>query len=319
MKMKNRPRAFAHLAGGPYISSVHLVGIAPLNLTSGDDLAHAAIKRKNGELWDVAHRISHQLHVCDWRLRQVSDGYASALSVIVKTNRHNLSHGLYDQFVWLAYMALHSFLIDACILRDSLAEFRALTLQQSGVASWSGRISSLASLIKHYSRTAVTTSPIDAAISAAAKEEGWLRELGAYRDLVVHYAPIAHAANDMYAICTAVPIDGEFYLPSLKLPIPSNPAEIAKRRHTGEHVADPEQTYARFANALRDHSAAKDGLLYAHGALGLLAVLARDLLATAPFSPEIPVLTDKDVIGVEVVRRGTHDDQINKDGGLANG
>ena len=36
--------------------------------TQGDSwtfLAHAAFKQKNGSLWDIAHRVSHQLRVCE--------------------------------------------------------------------------------------------------------------------------------------------------------------------------------------------------------------------------------------------------------------
>src|SRR5437899_7601696 len=47
-------------------------------------IGHAAHKRKNGRLWDLASRIAHQMRVCGWRMRQVSEAYQDQLFTRVR-------------------------------------------------------------------------------------------------------------------------------------------------------------------------------------------------------------------------------------------
>src|SRR5690606_22337761 len=98
-------------------------------------IAHAAIKQNNGLLWDVAQRISHLLRVCDWRLRQVSECYRDLLYAIVQAHEYTEGRRFMDRHTWLIYMEIESFLVSACVLRDSLAEYRALLLSQSGAVA----------------------------------------------------------------------------------------------------------------------------------------------------------------------------------------
>lgn len=264
-------------------------------------IAHSAIRQKNGLLWDVATRISHQLRSCDWRLRQVSEAYRDQLHAKVRAGKFVYGQRFFDGFTWLGYLAIQAFLADACVLRDNLAEYRALVLTQSGHRIFTGKITRIASLKKQYLSKCQLTIPVDQQLQKATDPGGWLRLLGGYRDLVVHYAPLASGGQDLYALCTQIPLDAQTTLPSIKLPIPADPDKISAARTSGAHVDDPEQNYARFLNAIRDPASALDGLGYAHSVLGHLSMLASELAALSPAKPEMRVLTDEDTLDIKII------------------
>lgn len=271
-------------------------------------LAHSAIREKNGLLWDVASRISHQLRTCDWRLRQVSECYRDQLSATVRTQRFLDGRRFYDGFTWLGYLAIQAFLVDACVLRDYLAEYRGLILTQAGQHTFRRKITRISSLKTYYLDKVTLSVPVDQVLGKATEPGGWLYLLGTYRDLVVHSAPLARAGRDLYAVCKALPLDAAKTLPSIKLPIPPDPESIAKSRSSGAYWEDPEQNFARFRNALENPDVALDGLQYAHAALGHLSLLAIQLAAISPVKPEMPALTDKDIIQIEIVKGGNDDE-----------
>lgn len=181
-------------------------------------IAHSAFRVQNGLLWDVASRVSYQMRVCDWRLRQVSESYRDQLHATVRSREFDEGRRFQDGFTWLGYLAIHAFLVDACILRDYLCEYRALLLTQSGARKFRGKITRMGSLKKHFLSKDSLTAPIDQAMNQASDPGGWLHLLGNYRDLVVHYAPLANAGHDLYALCETIPFQGQITLPAIKLP-----------------------------------------------------------------------------------------------------
>lgn len=209
-----------------------------------------------------------------------------------------------DRFTWLGYLAIQSFLVDACVLRDYLAEYRALILSQGGQHSFRTKVTRIGSLKKQYLDKVIPTLPVDQALAGAAAIGCWLHLLGSYRDLVVHFAPLARAGKALYAVCTSLRIDAMATLPSIKLPIPLEPAKISESRTSGAYWNDPEQNYARFLNALENPAAAIDGLDYAHSSLGHLVVLASQLADISPVEPQIPTLTEQDILSLEVSNGG---------------
>ena len=263
-------------------------------------IAHSAILAKNGLLWDVASRIRHQLRTCDWRLRQISDSYHNQLQAIVRAGTFRNALRFSDGFTWLGYLALQSFLVDACVLRDYLAEYRALVLSQADQHTFKSKITRLGPLKKHYLDKVTPSEPVDHELVRASSLGGWLRLLGDYRDLVVHFAPLESAGKTLFAVCNQLPLNAETTLPCIKLPIPSDPEAIYKSRTSGAYWEDPEQNYARFVNALEDPESALDGLQYAHSSLGHLSVLAGMLADISPVKPQIPKLTEKDILNIQI-------------------
>jgi hypothetical protein len=262
-------------------------------------VAHAAIQRKNGKLWDVASRICHQLRTCDWRVRQISECYRDQLSATVLAGKFKDGLRFVDGFTSVGYLAIQAFLMDACVLRDYLAEYRALLLSQEDKFTFRSKITGMAALKKKYLDKTDSNIPVDTFLRDATSPEGWLYELGKYRDLVVHVAPLASAGKSLYAMCKAIELDGGAALPSIKLPIPSAPHKISDARTSGTYFDDSELNFARFKNALKDYSSTLDGLEYAHSTLGRLAHLAWHLSFISPIKPEIPEVTEADIIEIE--------------------
>lgn len=265
-------------------------------------IARSAVKVGNGPLWDVASRVSHQLRTCDWRLREVSEAYRSQLNAQILSNSFVHGQRFIDGFTWLSYLSIQAFLVDACTLRDYLAEYRALVLMQVDKLQFKTKITRLSPLKRQYLSKGDLFSSIDQKLNEESDPTGWLHTLGAYRDLVVHYAPLASAGRRLYAICVSMQFDGQVSVPSIKLPIPPDPVKISTDRTAGRHLADPNRDYARFLSSLEDPTTAQDGLLYCHASLGRLAQLASDLGTLSPVKAEVPVITDEEIVGVELTR-----------------
>jgi hypothetical protein len=64
-------------------------------------ISHNAYKRKNGRLWDLASRISHQMRVCSWRLRQISEAYREQLFAKYDGSEFRKGQRFEDGFTWV--------------------------------------------------------------------------------------------------------------------------------------------------------------------------------------------------------------------------
>ncbi|MCF5806143.1 hypothetical protein [Pseudomonas tremae] len=258
-------------------------------------IAHGAFKQKNGLLYDLASRISHQLRACEWRLRQLSEAYAEQLNGRLRSKPFTADERFLDGYTSLCYLALQSFLVDACVLRDYLSEFYSEVMIRSSVPD-ANKITTLSGLLKKWRSEA----PKDAAgreLNASAKHGQWLFELGAYRDLVVHVAPLANAGKTLFAVTRTIELTQGELLPAIKLPLPSDPAALTKERVSGRYFEDPELTFARFKNVLEDISSTRDSLEYAHITMQQLGALASSVSKISPIKPEVPLITPQDVIG----------------------
>jgi hypothetical protein len=264
-------------------------------------IAHGAFKAGKGVLWDVASRISYQLRACAWRFREISESYHDILVSAIKPEPMKDGTRFASGLTWLGYLSLQGFFVDACVLRDYLAEYWALRLVEYDGLTFKSKITRMAALKKHYLEAHTLDTKIAQKLKADTDRGGWLFQLGAYRDLVVHCAPLASADKKLYALRMSLPLDAKTTLPAIKLPIPSTPSEIMKGRSSGSHFRDPQMNYARFVNALENPAVAPDGMEYAHLSLEHLGALAAELAATSPVQPEIPTLTEKDIIDLKVV------------------
>lgn len=205
-------------------------------VTTWRHIAHAAYKAEQGRLWDLSSRIAHQLRVCGWRLRQVSDAYKDQLSARVQST-FRAGQRFQDEFTWLAYLSIQSFLIDACILRDYIAEFAAHFIYVSQTGEPIAKVTTMAGLKKNIlDRTA--TDPLSISLSGAVDAGGWLNELGAYRDLVMHSAPLAQARQGLFAIEDLFLLDLAHELPCIVCPLPMDAGDIHADRARGTAFED---------------------------------------------------------------------------------
>ena len=268
-------------------------------------IAHGARDANNAHAYDLSRRVSHQIRVCAWRLRQCSDAYRDQLLARVKSNNARHDVPFEDGFTWLVYLALQSFLVDACVLRDYLAEYAARYYFAERQMLETSRITKFAPLIKAM-QTAVTV-PDDAIFrdlfAAGAADTGWLAELGNYRDLVIHSAPLARAGARMMSLIDHVPLPHGEILPLIRCPIPGDPKALAAARSRGDHFADFDQLLQLFRDTYAGAVSSKDGLTYCHAALCALSALAATLAATSPIRPKDVVISESDLQGPIIVTR----------------
>ncbi|WP_312904198.1 hypothetical protein [Stutzerimonas nitrititolerans] len=241
-------------------------------------IQNSAFEEKNGVLCDLASRLSHQIRACEWRVRELSNCYAKQLASSIPRNYKESSLFL-DGNTAQCYMAFQSFLIDACILRDYFCEFYAATILEKDIASIGG-------LINHFKKN----PPDDSAgkeLHASAINGQWLCELGAYRNLVVHAAPLSQAGESLYAVARHFPLPEGEKLPAVKLPIPKNPSSLRDARNNGGYFENVD--FARFSNSVKDVENCNDALEYSHLCMQLLGALSGSIAKVSPLKPTIPI------------------------------
>lgn len=151
------------------------------------------------------------------------------------------------------------------------------------------KITALSGLLKFW-RSQPPQDKAGVELRASSLPDNWLYELGAYRDLVVHVAPLANAAKTLLAFTKTIEFQGEL-LPAIQLPIPLRPAEVKNSRTTGRYFDDPNLNFARGLNFIEDIESARDSLEYAHVSMQQLGALCSSIASISPFAPEVPIVT----------------------------
>lgn len=260
-----------------------------------------ASQERRAELWDLARRISHQLRVCAWRMYQLSDAYHVQLKA--RTAERDISTGLRfeDGFTWLGYLAAQAYLVDACILRDYLAEFFvAFVCPEPDRPKL--HIVTMAGAKKHVLDKVKSSDPLFGELASATSKGGWLFQLGAYRDLCVHCVPLARSESRLFAVGAAIPIRGAAPLIGVSLPLPADPSAIAAERASPRRGDRLAKELKLMTSATRGEVSSADALLYCYSALDRLTLLATKLRKYSPVEPQMPHLTDAHVIGDITVR-----------------
>jgi hypothetical protein len=260
--------------------------------TIWSQIAYAAGKAKSGKLWDCAARISYQVETSIRRLQLLSDGYSTQLSTLLARRQFPDGSRIDDLWTQSVFLSIQSFLTDACVLRDYLAEFAAAFVYRLGE---SPRITSHAGLLKHLKR-ASSDDVLTKKLLEASAANGWLNELGSYRDLVVHSAPLALAQGRLWVWCKAIELAEGKRLPIVRFPLPAQPAAIMAARSKADYE-NFQMLIEQFAGSADVDPSMRDALRYAHTVMGDLAELALDLASHSPVAPQMPVLTDEDLAG----------------------
>ncbi|WP_139832913.1 hypothetical protein [Pseudomonas sp. R45(2017)] len=256
-------------------------------------IANSAFVQKRGLLCDIASRVSHQIRACEWRLRQLSEAYCDQLFGRLQTSSFKEGERFLDGYTSLCYLALQSFLVDACVLRDYLSEFYVEAIVRVEDPALN-KISTLSGLLKMWK----AKPPKDSAgkeMYESAKAGQWLFELGAYRDLVVHVAPLANAGRTLMASTRIIQLRGGQELPAIKLPLPPKPADLKRDRVTGDYFDDPEMNFARLRNVIEDVSSCRDALEYAHLSMQQLAAMCSSVAKVSPIKPQMPMIIPTDL------------------------
>lgn len=261
------------------------------------NIGHAAFKQKKGKLWDIASRIGHQLRVCDWRLREISETYCNQLSAKVQMKDFKVGQKFEDGFTWLSYLSIQSFLVDACVLRDYLSEFMSEFIYSDMVELDNLKITAMGTFKKKVLNKITEPDSFTQELKQETSNDGWITLLGNYRDLVVHSAPLAQAERKLFSICEELKIIGGGVLPIIRCPIPENPARILTSRSTGSHFEDFDNQINIFIEAAKGDIPMLDGLDYANASLGNLAILSGKVAEKSPVAPQMMVFDNSNIIG----------------------
>jgi hypothetical protein len=182
-------------------------------------------------------------------------------------------------------------------LRDYLAEYTAAFLLSDILPE--KRITNMATLIKDLRKLEDQSNPIVVELLVAADhndlENGWLAQMSAYRDMVVHYAPIANAQKRGFLSTKSIYAQGK-EVPGVIMPLPKNPHELKQERSKGALYADIKEWMQASIDSSADKDS-KDSLDYCHWILFRISLLAMQLAGFSPYKPEIVTFTSKDIKG----------------------
>lgn len=248
-------------------------------------IGFAAGQQKEAQLWDIARRISHQLRVCSWRLYQLSEAYHAQLHARVVGREFKAGEKFEDGFTWLGYLAAQVFLVDACVLRDYLAEFYALYGPMKGAGP---PITSMAGLKRHVLNKAATGDAVFAKLKGATSGGGWLHLLGAFRDLVVHCVPLARAEVRLWALAVEIPLNGAPPLPGISLPLPADPSSVSAARAAPDRAKRLADELDLLTSASLGSCPRTDALFYSYTCLNELTRLAAEMSTLSPVAPKMP-------------------------------
>ncbi|WP_139306129.1 hypothetical protein [Methylomonas sp. LWB] len=257
------------------------------------DIGNSAYTIKDGRLWDLSNRISHQLRVCGWRVKELSDTYHDQLVAVLERENYAKEVKFTDSFTWLCYLSIQTFLVDACILRDYLAEFIAAHIVD--YYTHNQHITSMSALLKSIKKVSIEDMLISELLSITS-ENGWLKALGEYRDLVVHSAPIARAEKILFANYRLIEFCNK-KIPIIECPIPQNPSRAFKARHNRSLFEDFDELIRTLAGLTGESNISVDGLNYCHSMLGSLSSFAYKVGLRSRVEPAIKTISNSDVIG----------------------
>lgn len=260
-------------------------------------IAHASFKRKKGFLWDVSSRIAHQLRVVAWRLREISEAYRIQLRS--RINKGDYEEGIMfeDRNTWFMYNALQTFLVDACILRDYLAEFAGNIIFSNRYNFKTQAITGISSLIKDVLNKVSEQDVLIDQFKVATDNGGWIKILGDYRNLVMHSAPLVYAEKKLFAICDSFNIGQNKKFPAIRCPIPDDPGNIIKSRAKGIYFESFSDQFDKFSKAARGEIPSLDGVEYAHMILKNLVDLSKRLSKECPIKSKEIVIDKLDIVG----------------------
>jgi hypothetical protein len=260
-------------------------------------LAHAAtLEAKPRQLLeDIATRISHELRNCDDLLFNLSKAYEQQRSSALRAGKL-VGTRFIDEFTSAIYQALEAFLVRSCVLRDSLAEFYAWI---SRSPSEGPRITTLSGLLKILKRNP-GKDRFASQLSIAAQADGWLHTLGAYRDLIVHGAPISHADGLRVVVVYEAEMKNGLRPLAIKMQMPSNPSLISRERSAGRLAGTKDRAKLSVASAQNAADTFTDALEYSAMALRNLTALAETALTLSPIAPVMPHLGPDDILELTI-------------------
>jgi hypothetical protein len=267
------------------------------SVRSWSNISFHAYTEQNYCLADLAGRISFQLEACEVRLRDLSESYHIEISSLCQLQMFEAGKEIKTLNSFKIYLAVHSFLVESCSLRDYLSEFmRLYAFHQKYRNEQVFTMGAFRKKILKKEHECDAFAKILYEATDPDSEDGWLAELGEYRDLVVHSVPLAQANTRSFLVQKLSYLGDDKYLPSIALPLPANPGNISKKRSKGIYFSSFDEWLAAVQKDAEESKLATDALEYCCLANANLTKLATDIIKYSPIEPKTPVFTKEDII-----------------------
>lgn len=260
-------------------------------------IALSSFRNKNGLSFDLSNRISFQLTTINNRLKNLALSYQTQLNAISLNGNFKNNRRFQDGFTDLVYQEFHSFLFDAGILRDNLCEY-VYNFSNGGACKQEGKeVTTASGLLKALKRM-TDCSELESYLKKEMSPDGWLFELGNYRDLVMHSAPINIASHRLYAIQESITILGDKVLPAVRFPLPANPEQLYSERSKKSDFNKYIDQFKELSRISMEDRGAYDCLEYAHKVFGLLTNLSLEISNQSPYKPMMHtfIRTEKGIV-----------------------
>lgn len=255
-------------------------------------IANASIQHDCFELMDLANRIAYQVDACSYELLKISENYNKALETKYDSSEYINETVFSNLYTFPIHQSINNFFSNCSTLRDYLAEFIAnFILKNQLYRPNDKRIKLMKTVVTRIKDINHPIANIIKDISKKEEDMGWLYKMTCYRDLVVHYAPIALAEGNidfLHTKPTELTYNGKIYnLPGISFPLPNNPELLIKKRSKNElyksvHEWAADNKISSFINK----DGKKDALQYCYETFCNIAQLALTLTEYSPYKPE---------------------------------
>jgi hypothetical protein len=267
-------------------------------------IASRALEIKNGFLSDISYRIKYQLRSISDGLRLLSLSYRCQLKAQIIKKRFSPDRMFEDGYTGSIYRNFQSFLFDCCILRDYLAEFIYNFSEDGSRKKDSVEITTASGFLKKILSKVPNPNIIEKEFLEISAETGWLYKLGAYRDLVMHAAPIAIAHHRLLAVRGLIDLLGDKKLPIIRCPLPEDPSLINRIRSNRNIFNEYLNRIDDFRRASQGEIGKFDCLQYAHEVSRNLVCLAATVIKLSPVAPKMVHFTEEDIIDIKISKDG---------------
>lgn len=249
-------------------------------------VSHGAEVASQTRLADLADRLACAVDECQTHLQNLCKAYAVQLGAQDAETWELPSRCFSDSHSQAVYPAIHSFFWQLAVLRDLLAEFAAGHIfGHDGIATYKG-------LLDKLKRDSTPDPDLAVKLRAAGGAEGWISVFTSYRNLFTHAASLRsvqgvhHTYQDTRTLYTRS-------VPQLYYPLPRDPELLVRQRSSGSATRTPtipiEPTEPN-----RSHE--PDALEYLASTFDRFVQLAIALSLRSPVEPQMPTLTDEDII-----------------------
>lgn len=248
-------------------------------------IALSSFHHKNGLSYDLSNRISFQLNTINNRLKALALSYQNQLNAVILKDKFKDGQRFQDGYTDLVYQEFHSFLFDAGILRDNLCEYVYNFSNQGSRKKEGQEITTAGGLLRKVLNKLTDYTKLEYYLKKEMSSNGWLFELGNYRDLVMHSAPINIASHRLYAIYETIPMTRNKTFPSVRFPLPANPDKLYTERCKKDDFNKYIEKFEELSRISIQDRGKYDCLEYALKIYGLLCNLALEVSKESPYEP----------------------------------